>query len=375
MVSVDVSDVVRKMDELMKSKKVLLLCPYPIGKAPSQRFRFEQYLPFLEENGFDITVKPFIDYQLWDLLYKPGLFVQKTIGMLKSTCNRFALLFNVRKYDFIFMHREAMQFGPPVVEFILTKVLRKKVLYDYDDAIWLKNHSDSNALLSFTKWYSKVNSICGWVHTVQCGNQYLADFAKRYNQNVHIVPTTIDTVGMHNKTIDYSRERLAIGWTGSHSTMHYLDMIYPVLLRLEEKYEFDFLVISDRKPSFELKSLVYCKWDKINEVDDLCKIDIGVMPLRNNEWSEGKCAFKGLQYMSLGVPTVMSPVGVNKSLIQDKENGYLVDTEEEWYDILAYLLENKEARMRVGAKGDETVEKYYSVEALKAKYLSLFQAM
>ena len=79
--------------------------------------------------------------------------------------------------------------------------------------------------------------------------------------------------------------------------------------------------------------------------------------------------------MSLGIPTVMSPVGVNKSLIQDKENGYLVDTEDEWYDILAYLLENKEARMRVGAKGDETVEKYYSVEALKAKYLSLFQAM
>jgi glycosyltransferase involved in cell wall biosynthesis len=358
-----------------KSKRVLLICPYPIGRAPSQRFRFEQYLDYLESEGFEITIKPFLDQPTWDLLYKKGLFLQKTIGMLKSTFKRFWLLNSVKKYDFIFMHREAMQFGPPVIEYILTKVLKKKILYDFDDAIWLKNHSDSNAILSFTKWYSKVKSISAWVDTVQCGNAYLAKFTAEYNNNVHIIPTTIDTIGMHNQSIDYNRKKLTIGWTGSHSTMHYLDMIYPVLERLEKKYDFNFLVISDRKPDVNLKSLVYCKWDKINEIDDLSKIDIGVMPLRNNQWSEGKCAFKGLQYMSLGIPTVMSPVGVNNSLIQNNENGYLVDSDEEWYNTLAHLLESQTDRERIGKNGDITVEKFYSVVATKEKYLALFNSM
>lgn len=361
---------------MSKSKKeILMICPYPIGKAPSQRFRFEQYLDFFDEQGYSISIEPFIDEVLWDLLYKKGHVVEKVLGMSMSVLKRFWLLTSIRKYDFVFMHRESMQLGPPIIEFIISKVLKKRILYDFDDAIWLKNHSDSNALLSFTKWYSKVKSISKWVYCIQCGNEYLANFAKQYNSNVHIIPTTIDTIGMHNQTIDYERKRLTIGWTGSHSTMHYIDMIVPVLQRLEEKYDFDFLVISDRKPSFELNSLVYCKWDKINEIDDLAKIDIGVMPLQNNQWSEGKCAFKGLQYMSLGIPTVMSPVGVNKTLIQHQENGFLVDSQEEWYDTLAYLLENRESRIRIGQKGDDTVENFYSVEVTKWKYLKIFESM
>lgn len=242
-----------------QKSKVLLICPYPIGGAPSQRFRFEQYLSFLSENGFDITPKPFIDQKTWDILYKPGLFGKKTFGMLTSFVKRFGLLFSIKKYDFVFIHREAMQFGPPIFEYLLCKILKKKVLYDFDDAIWLKNHSDSNALLSFTKWYSKVNSICSWVTTIQCGNQYLANFAKQFNPNVTIVPTTIDTITKHNRLIDFDRETITIGWTGSHSTMHYLDFIVPIINQLEKKYPIQFLVISDRNPNYALKSLVYCK--------------------------------------------------------------------------------------------------------------------
>jgi glycosyltransferase involved in cell wall biosynthesis len=352
--------------------KVLLICPYPIGKAPSQRFRFEQYLSFLEENGFEITAKPFIDLNTWDLLYKPGFFLQKTVGMLKSTMKRFLLLFSLKKYDFIFMHREAMQFGPPIIEFIICKILKKKVLYDYDDAIWLKNHSDSNALLSFTKWYSKVNSICSWVDTIQCGNEYLASFAKKHNSKVFIIPTSIDTISKHNKIIDYERETISIGWTGSHSTMHYLDFIVPVIKELESKYAINFIVISDRNPEYDLKSLHYYKWNKDTEIEDLALIDIGIMPLKQNEWSEGKCAFKGLQYMSLGISTVMSPVGMNNQLINNGENGYLAESIQDWLDALTKLIENRELRRKIGLAGNQTVLKYYSVEALKNSYLEIF---
>ena len=362
------------MNQTQKTK-VLLICPYPIGGAPSQRFRFEQYLSFLSENGFEITPKPFIDQKTWDLLYKPGLFGKKTVGMLKSFIKRFVLLFSVNKYDFVFMHREAMQFGPPIFEYLLCKVLRKKVLYDFDDAIWLKNHSDSNALLSFTKWYSKVNSICGWVTSIQCGNQYLANYAKQFNSNVNVVPTSIDTINKHNRIIDYDRETITIGWTGSHSTMHYLDFIVPIIKLLEEKYTIQFLVISDRNPAYELTSLQYCKWKKESEIDDLAKIDIGIMPLKNNEWAEGKCAFKGLQYMSLGIATVMSPVGMNNQLIQHGENGFLAESEEEWLENLSLLIENKQLRKKIGLAGNQTIQNQYSVEALKPVYLDLFTKM
>ena len=362
------------MNQTQKTK-VLLICPYPIGGAPSQRFRFEQYLSFLSENDFEITPKPFIDQKTWDLLYKPGLFGQKTVGMLKSFIKRFGLLFSLNKYDFVFMHREAMQFGPPIFEFILCKVFKKKVLYDFDDAIWLKNHSDSNALLSFTKWYTKVNSICGWVTSIQCGNQYLANYAKKFNSNVNIVPTSIDTIKKHNRIIDYERKTITIGWTGSHSTMHYLDFIVPIIKLLEEKYTIQFLVISDRNPAYELTSLQYCKWNKETEIDDLAKIDIGIMPLKNNEWAEGKCAFKGLQYMSLGIATVMSPVGMNNQLIQHGENGFLAESEEEWLENLSLLIENKQLRKKIGLAGNQTIQNQYSVEALKPVYLDLFTKM
>ncbi len=355
--------------------KVLVICPYPLGKAPSQRFRFEQFLPFLEEQGYEITVKTFLDQATWDLLYQPGLFYKKTIGMLKSTFKRFSQLATLHRYDFVFMHREALFFGPPVIEWLMVKIFRKKILYDFDDAIWLKNHSDSNALLSFTKWYSKVHSICKWVTHIQCGNAYLADFSKQYNSNVDIVPTTIDTDGHHNTTIDYSRTRLTIGWTGSHSTMHYLKFIVPVINSLKQKYAFDFLVISDRPPELEIEDIQFCEWKKATEIHDLARLDIGIMPLKNNEWSEGKCAFKGLQYMSLGIPTVISPVGMNTTLVQHEQNGFLADSEEEWFIYLERLLQDRALRQLIGANGQKTVVEHYSVNALKDKYLHLFGLM
>lgn len=358
-----------------QKKNVLLICPYPIGGAPSQRFRFEQYISFLESNGFNITPKPFIDEKTWELLYKPGLFIQKTVGMLKSFAKRFILLSSIHKYDFVFMHREAMQFGPPIFEFIICKILKKKVLYDFDDAIWLKNHSDSNALLSFTKWYSKVNTICGWVEQIQCGNEYLATYAKQFNSKVTIIPTTIDTIKKHNQLIDFERKSITIGWTGSHSTMHYLDFIVPIINLLEKKYPIRFLVISDRNPNYELNSLEYCEWNKKSEIDDLAKIDIGIMPLKNNQWAEGKCAFKGLQYMSLGIATVMSPVGMNNQLIQHGENGFLAESEEDWILNLTKLIEDNQLRKKIGLAGHQTIQDSYSVEALKNKYLELFNKM
>ena len=294
--------------------RILFLFPYPAGTAASQRFRFEQYLNFLKEEGIYTDYQSFIDEKTWAILYKEGYMIQKALGILRGFLRRMAMLFRVYGYDYIFIHREASPIGPPIFEWIITKVFRKKIIFDYDDAIWLPNTTKSNALVAGLKFHQKTAWISSWSYKVSAGNAYLADYAKQFQKNktnVIINPTTIDTQNLHNQ----QKQQLAnddipvIGWTGTHSTMKYLDEIVPVLAELEKEYTFYFLVISNKKPDFSLKSLTFIPWNKESEINDLLQMNIGLMPLSDDIWAKGKCGFKALQYMALGIPALVSPVG------------------------------------------------------------------
>jgi glycosyltransferase involved in cell wall biosynthesis len=356
------------------SNTIYFLVPYPKGEAPSQRFRFEQYLPFLQENGFEVEIHPFYDYQTWQTLYSEGNTVKKAYGVITSFLKRFGLLFKLRKADHIFIHREVAHVGPPIFEWFIAKILRRKYTYDFDDAIWLPNYSDTNAKFHRLKSYWKVNYCMKWAHKITAGNEYLASYARQYNSNVEIIPTTIDTEHHHNSVCDHEQEPLVIGWTGTHTTMRYLDELIPVLQELEQQYTLKFLVISNEAPSYNLRSLEFLKWKKETEIEDLAKINIGVMPLQHDIWSEGKCGFKGLQYMALEIASIMSPVGVNTSIVQDGVNGFLAGSPEEWKEKLILLLEDKDLRVQLGKAGKKTIEERYSVKANSEKYLKLFQA-
>ena len=357
----------------MSKKKILFIAPYPKNEAPSQRFRFEQYLDYLSENELDITFSPFLDSKTWKTLYAEGNILKKAIGVIRSFIKRFFLLFTLHKYDKIFIHREAAHIGPPIFEFIIAKILKKKYIYDYDDAIWLPNYSETNASFHRLKAYWKVKYCVKWAYHVTPGNEYLANYAKKYNDKVTIIPTTIDTINHHNLETDYDVTKPVIGWTGTHTTMQYLDFLIPVIIELENDYDFDFLIISNEAPTYNLKSMQFVKWNHATEIHDLAKISIGVMPLEQDIWSEGKCGFKGLQYMALGIPALMSPVGVNKQILDDKVNGYLVNTKKEWKDCLISLLTNKELRKKIGQAGKQTVIDRYSVIANQAIYLNLLK--
>jgi len=188
-----------------------------------------------------------------------------------------------------------------------------------------------------------------------------------------VIPTTIDLENHHTEKTDQSLSPLVIGWTGSHTTMRYLDFIVPVLERLETKFDFEFHVISNESPKYNLKSLKFVKWNKSSEIKDLARLHIGIMPLEEDIWSKGKCGFKALQYMALEIPTVASPVGVNRSIISDKENGFLCSTPENWETVLTQLLESQSMRESIGAAGFETIKKRFSVQANWSKYLRLFE--
>jgi glycosyltransferase involved in cell wall biosynthesis len=357
----------------MQKKKVFIFCPYPVDTAPSQRFRYEQYINLLEKQDFEFHFFPFIDTKTWNVLYQKGHYFLKTYLMLMSFFKRWRMLFKIKEADVVFIHREMTHFGPPIFEWFISKVLKVKYIYDFDDAIWLPNYSKSNAKFQWIKCYWKVPFCIKWAHKVSVGNQFLADYAQPYNSSVVIIPTTLDTENYHNQTIDYAHQRLSIGWTGTLTTMNYLYELEPVIAQLEKEFSFDFIVISNQKPKMELQSLRYIQWNKDTEIADLMKFSIGVMPLKEDKWSKGKCGFKALQYMSLGIPCVISPVGVNTAIVDHQTNGFLATSNDEFYSYLKQLLENAGLRNEIGLKGQQTVVNRYSTSANLAKYVELLQ--
>jgi glycosyltransferase involved in cell wall biosynthesis len=254
-------------------------------------------------------------------------------------------------------------------------VLGKKIIYDFDDAIWIPNTSEANKIVASFKWHHKVGAICRWSYKVSCGNTFLRDYAQQFTQRAVVNPTTIDTVHLHNQVRDQRAPgRLVIGWTGTHSTLKYLNQVVPVLAELETRYDFEFRIISNQPPALSLRSLRFQPWKKSTEISDLANLHIGLMPLEDDPWAKGKCAFKALQYMALGIPAIVSPVGMNTEVVEQVVNGYVCTTPAEWRQALEALLENPELRIRLGEAARATVVQRYSVLANKQNFLNLFHS-
>jgi glycosyltransferase involved in cell wall biosynthesis len=315
----------------------------------------------LESNGIRFHIKPFLSDAVWEILYKPGRFQLKTWAIFSGLINRFALLFKLKSYDYIFIHREATPIGPPFFEFIASRFLRKKIIYDFDDAIWIPNFSEANSFFSFLKGYKNVKKICRYAFKVSCGNEYLCEFARKYNSSVVYNPTTIDTKNYHNVVNEHTQLKPVIGWTGSHSTIRYINEILPLLRNLEAEFDFTFKVISDLKPEIELQSLEYCKWNKDSEIKDLVQFNIGIMPLK-----------EALQYMSLGIPALVSPVGINTRIVDHGINGYVCANDADWEEALRGLLSDRERLIAMGKRTREKIENYFSVESNSPNFLALF---
>lgn len=357
------------------AKKLTILCPYPTSYAPSQRFRFEQYISILQKEGFTVHCKPFVDHLDYLALYHKGGIIKKVFILGKGFLKR---LLNFQQYlqsDFIFIHREATPVGPPVIEWLIANVLKSKIIFDFDDAIWLTDQVGETWWQKIVRNRSKTAKICKWSYKISCGNDYLASYARQFNANVVINPTTIDTESLHSPFLYSSTNKkgITIGWTGSHSTIKYLELIAPALKIIEQKYpSIHFLFIADKEPMLDLKNSEFKKWKKETEIEDLLQIDIGIMPLPDDEWTKGKCGFKALQYMALGKPSVVSPVGVNTKIIQSGINGSFASNQQEWIDCLSELMDNERLRTSFGTNARKMVEQHYSVLSNTFNFLSLF---
>lgn len=354
-------------------KKILFIVPYPLGVAPSQRFRFEQYFEILKEHNYRYVVASFWSERGWSVLYQQNHLIRKAMAFIQGFFRRFMLLFKIHGYQMVFIHREALPIGPPIIEYIISRLLKKKIIYDFDDAIWLPNTSEQNSLAGKLKYHQKVKDICKWSWKVSCGNEFLANFAKQFNPRVYINPTTIDSSYHKSKNRNSSNKHITIGWTGSHSTTKYLKSLVPILKKLKKLYSIKIIIISNQKPDWDFDDYDFITWNNEKEIEQLDNIDMGIMPLDDSVWEKGKCGFKALQYMAMKKPAIVSNVGVNKIIIDHGVNGFLCNTPEDWSKYLTRLISSESLRKSIGKQGREKMIESYSVQSNTRLFLTLFE--
>lgn len=355
-------------------KKVLILCAHRPNRSPSQRYRFEQYLPFLEQHGFSFTWSYLLNEQSDRLFYSQGHFFRKVLILLRTVLIRLKDCLRFNKFEIVFIQREASFLGTSFFEKCAYRS-GAKVIFDFDDSIWLADTSPGNKKWEGIKKPGKFFTNLRHAHLIIAGNRYLAEKAGNINPNTIIIPTTIDTDIHIPKPSLRNTNKIVIGWSGSISTIKHFNELLPVLKELKTKYgnKIIFKIIADKiysEPSIDLQVAI---WTPETEVDELNTFDIGLMPLPNDEWARGKCGLKGLSYMACGIATVMSPVGVNTEIIEHKKNGLLALKPAEWLEALSLLIENKEFRDQLGEAGRKTVVERYSVASQKEKYLKIFE--
>ncbi len=360
---------------------VLIIADHRLNRSPSQRYRFEQYLNYFKSEGFNWELSEIITEKDDRIFYHPGNYLKKAWILFKSIFIRFKDLQRAKKFDIIFIQREALLLGSSYFEKQFYK--NNKVVFDFDDSIWLLDTSPENKKFEFLKNPNKTKINIAHANCVIAGNTFLANYAKSFNPNTVIIPTTIDSDfhipkpelrGFDSAQPD---KKIVIGWSGSISTIKHFEIAIPALKEIQNKYpnKVEFHIIGQGSYVHPEIKVISKNWSTQTEVDDLNQFDIGIMPLPNDEWVKGKCGLKGLSYMACGVTTLMSDVGVNSEIIEHGKNGFLATTQQEWVSYLSQLIENVELRNKMGQEGRETVVKNYSVNANKVKYLEVLKSL
>lgn len=351
--------------------RVLVLCPYPEGVAPSQRFKHEQYFDYLRAQGIEVTVSPFMTRALWAIVYEPGRLPQKVLWTLVGYARRIVDLLRLPFYDGAFVSLHVTPIGTSFFE-RLARLASRRIIYDIDDCIHLGRTSSANGLVRWIKGAGKVHYLLRAADHVLAATPWLEEMARRSNANVTHISSTVRTDAL--RPADRPREgKVVIGWSGSHSTAPYLRLIERVFARLWERHDWKLLVIGGRHFRLAGRDVEYLPWRAETETADLQRMDVGVYPLPDDEWVLGKSSLKAIQYMSIGIPCVASALGTAPRAIEDGVTGFLVRSEDEWVERLERLLLDAELRRAMGARARERVERLFSVSATAPRYLEVFE--
>jgi glycosyltransferase involved in cell wall biosynthesis len=342
--------------------KVLALSPIP-EQGAGCRFRVSQYIPYLRDAGFDVTVSPFYSFEYFSFVYRPGNYLRKITGLASLMLRRVNELFSIRNYDLVFLYREAIPIGPPFIERQIAR-LGIPIVYDFDDAIFLPAVSEANQAVSFLKNPERVAEILSLSRQVTVGNEFLAAYARQFNPRVTVIPTVVDTDRFVPRAgaAHQAGHQPVVGWIGSPTTFRYLESIKDVLAAVAARHPFTLKVSgAGRDVNFPGVDVQVVPWSMADEVSLFNTCDIGVYPLTDDDWSRGKCGFKAIQCMACGVPVVAAAVGVNREIITHGVDSMLAATPQEWIEHLGTLLTDVDLRRRMAVAGRQTIEARYSL--------------
>ncbi|HYE64810.1 MAG TPA: glycosyltransferase family 4 protein [Pyrinomonadaceae bacterium] len=355
--------------------KVLALASYPI-EAAATRYRLAQFVAPLAERGITLTVRPFINSQMFAALYQPRRHMPRTIlGLLKSATHRLGDVWRAQDADVLLVQREAMIFGPPLIEWLATRALRRPMVLDLDDATYIPYVSPTYGRLARAlKWFGKTDDLIRWAKIVTCGNRSIADYVAAQGGRAVIIPTVVDTEQFRPVRQDSQNDIPVVGWIGSHSTYPFLEAILPTLQQLARTQTFRLKVVgSGRKkinvPGLNIENL---EWSLEREINDFQSLDIGLYPIvpggtTPGAWTAGKSGFKAVQYMAVGIPYVVTPIGACAEMGEPGVTHIPATSHDQWYEALARLLSDAKLRKSMGEAGRRYALQHYTVQAQAEK--------
>jgi len=303
-------------------------------EGSSCRYRVLQYLPYLKQKGVEASV------HFYQRRWLDKLKFYRTLG----------------HYDILYLHRKL--FHP--MEFWVLRRKASRIIYDFDDALMYRS-SSSEEPYSFSR-RMKFAYLVRRVNFVIAGNQFLRSEVLPYNPRVEVIPTSIDLSLYHLKESSSREGPLTIGWLGSGSTLKYLKPMIPIFETIYKKGQnIQLKIVCDQFLDSPILPVIKKRWSLEEEEADLKSFDIGIMPLKDDLWSRGKCGLKILQYYSVGVPVICTPVGVNRDMVEDGVNGFWAQNEEQWEKGLMTLIQGEKRRREMGLRGRRVVEEGYSL--------------
>ena len=359
----------------IQKKSILIICPYPKDSAAGQRLKYEQYLKDWENLGYTIKISNFMDNYLWKILYKKGNFFKKIYGIFRGYIRRLRDIFSLGKYDIVYIFMWVTPFGTTFFERLFV-LMSKKIIFDLEDNVLLKNtarnKNSPNPLSFLLKNPNKQLFLVAKSNYVITSSPALEDICKKINiySNAIYITSSVNTEKFRPKSFNENK-KCVIGWTGTFSSKEYIQSIEDILQELAKKVDFQLHIIGNFDYKLDNVDLKVSQWNLKEEVKQMQTFDIGIYPLPNNDWVDGKSGLKAIQYLSFGIPTVATNVGNTPNVINHGEEGLLVKTKKEWVSALKKLITDKELRRQMGKKARIKAEEKYSQKIVCDSYVKV----
>jgi len=365
----------------MKKISILSLTKYS-NKGPSSRYRYYNYKKCFHENNINLKLSPLFS----DKYFETSVKAKKIFIVLAAYLTRFLLLLNTlffsKKYNLIIVEYELFPYFPSIFEKLL-KLIKIPYIVDYDDAIFHKYDQHKARII---RWLlkNKIAKVMQNAEAVIVGNDYLAEYANNYNDKILQLPTVVlldkYITAMENRSVKEKDAPFVIGWIGSNTTSQYVLEVLPAIIEFVSTHnaECRFIGFDESQLTDEIKAqcnITIVPWTEETEVREILKFDVGIMPLKDDAWSKGKCGFKLIQYMSCKKPVIASPVGVNTIIVDEGVNGFLASTDEEWYSAFEQLYNDETLRHVMAENNWYKILKDYNHQINCDKYVSLIKSI